>query len=184
MKLFLTMLIPMSLLSTLVQAQTADNQNIAAREIVSIGTGFGFDYCGLGVGATVYPQKYIGVFANAGVFYAGPSYVVGLKGRYITNSLVDPYLTVNYGYSGGVAVADEDNHIDSGKSKIFRKMNIGFGADFHFTNRLGLSVGFTTNRAEREIEEYMEELEQRGYDFGNSIVFPIGFSVGIKWKIR
>ena len=173
-----------ALLTVSVQAQTTDNQNIAERETVSFGAGFGFDYCGLGVGATIYPYKYVGVFANGGIFVAGPSYVVGLKGRYITNSLADPYLTVNYGYSGCVAVADEDNHIESNKSKIFRKVNIGFGADFHFTNSIGLTVGLTTNRAERDIERYREKLETEGYDFGNSMIFPFGFSVGIKWKLR
>lgn len=167
-------------------AQTTDNQNTTSpkREIISIGSGLGFDYCGFGVGATVYPLKYIGVYANGGVFLAGASYVVGLKGRYITKSTVDPYITVGYGYSGGVAVTDEDNRIDKSKSKIYYRMNFGFGADIHFASKLCLSAGLTTNRAVGDIEVYQEKLERQGYDFGNSVVFPVGFTVGIKWKIR
>lgn len=163
---------------------TSQSLDDNGREVVSLGVGLGFDYCGIGVGATVYPQKNIGIFANGGIFAAGPSYMVGLKGRYVTNSIVDPYLTVAYGYSGSVAVSDEDDHIDESKSKIFYRMNIGFGADFHFTNTFCLSAGITTNRAVRAIEDYREELENKGYDFGNSFILPIGFSVGLKWRIR
>ena len=185
MKTILTMLAT-ALLAASVQAQTTDNQNTISpqREIISIGSGIGFDYCGFGVGATVYPLKYIGVYANGGVFLAGASYVVGLKGRYITKSTVDPYITVGYGYSGGVAVTDEDNRIDKSKSKIYYRMNFGFGADIHFASKLCLSAGLTTNRAVGDIEVYQEKLERQGYDFGNSVVFPVGFTVGIKWKIR
>ena len=167
--------------TTQISSQSLDDNG---REVVSLGVGFGFDYSGIGVGAIFYPQKNIGVFANGGIFAAGPSYTVGVKGRYVTNSKVDPYLTVAYGYSGSVAVTDEDDHIDESKSKIFYRMNIGFGADFHFTNTFCLSAGLTTNRAVRAIEDYREELENKGYDFGNSFILPVGFSVGLKWRIR
>ena len=178
-KSILTMLATVLLTATL-QAQTTDNQNSNSpkREIISIGSGIGFDYCGFGVGATVYPLKYIGVYANGGVGLAGASYLVGVKGRYITKSTVDPYIIVGYGYSGGVAIID-----DGSKSRIYYRMNFGFGADIHFANKLYLSAGLTTNRAVGDIETYQDKLERQGYKF-NSVVFPVGFTVGIKWKIK
>jgi hypothetical protein len=183
MKTFLT-LIASSLMTASLQAQTSNNQeqNGVLREVISIGTGIGFDYCGYGIGINVFPQKNIGVFANGGVFLAGPSYVVGLKGRYITKSKVDPYLSVGYGYSGCVAVADEGGHTDQNRSKIYRGLNIGTGIDVHFTNSFSLTAGLTTNRAYSDIEDYKDELEHKGYDFGDSFILPVGLSVGIKLK--
>ena len=116
--------------------------------------------------------------------FAGLSYVVGLKGRYITKSTVDPYITVGYGYSGGVAIIEDGFHTDKSKTRIYYRVNFGFGADMHFARNLCLSAGLTTNRAVGDIEVYQEKLERQGYKFNNSVVFPVGFTVGIKWKIK
>ena len=205
MKFFLTMLIPMSLLATLVQAQTTgdttmgskteadivsttivetDSQSRTAikRDKISAGVGLGIDYSDFGAGVTIYPLKYIGVFANAGIFLAGPSYSVGLRARYITKSRIDPYLSLQYGYGGSVIILDNDGHIDKDKTKLFISPNIGAGVDIHITQTLFITSGITVSSAFPDIVDYRNELKEN-YDFGNSIILPVSISVGLKWRI-
>ena len=205
MKFFLTMLIPMSLLATLVQAQTTgdtaidskteaavvsttivgtDSQSRTAikRDKISAGVGLGIDYSDFGAGVTIYPLKYIGVFANAGIFLAGPSYSVGLRARYITKSRIDPYLSLQYGCGGSVIILDNDGHIDKDKTKLFISPNIGAGVDIHITQTLFITSGVTVSSAFPDIVDYRNELKE-DYDFGNSIILPVSISVGLKWRI-
>ncbi len=167
-------------------AQTTENQNptAAPREVVSAGIGIGYEYCGTGVGLTFYPHRNIGVFANGGIFFAGPSYMVGLKARYITSSSIDPYLSVHYGYSGCVAVTDEDGRFDSSKSKVFKHPNVGLGIDIHTRTIISMTLGLSTSLAHSDIVDYKHELEADGYDFGNSIILPVGITFGLKWRLR
>ena len=203
MKVFLTVLATMSLTATLLRAQTTDNTALGnktdaatttstmtnngkpaiKREVVSAGVGIGIDYSDFGAGITVYPHKYIGVFANAGIFLAGPSYSVGLRARYITKSRVDPYLSLQYGYGGSVIILDNDGHIDKDKTKLFISPNIGAGVDIHITSTLFVTSGVTLSSAFPDIVDYRNELKD-DYDFGSSIILPVSISVGLKWKIR
>jgi len=153
------------------------------RDKISIGVGLGFDYCGIGAGLIAYPQKNIGVFANAGFFLAGPSYLVGLKGRYVTKSKIDPYITFMYGYSGSVSVMDDMGDIDNSKNKIFTSPNFGAGIDVHLTSSIYLTTGINTILNTSDIKDYRDELEEEGYDFSNSILLPFGFSFGVKWVL-
>jgi len=168
------------------QAQNNDEQSgNRQREIISAGIGMGLDYGGIGLGMTFYPQKNIGLFANGGIFLAGPSYTVGLKARYVTKKMIDPYITFQYGYSGCVSVFDDNGSLVYDKGKLFMKPNVGLGIDIHFTKRLGLSGGITTNTAVSDIREYADELEAKGEaDFGNSIIVPFGISCGLRWTLR
>jgi hypothetical protein len=172
--------------STILQAQNNDEQPAnRQREIFSAGVGIGFDYSGFGVGMTIYPQKNIGVFANGGIFLAGPSYTVGLKARYVTKSMIDPYVSFQYGFSGSVSVFDDDGHLVFDKAKIFIKPNVGAGVDIHFTENISISGGLTTNTAAADIIKYMDELEdKREAEFKNKLVFPFGISCGLRWRIR
>ena len=205
MKVFLTVLATMSLTATLLRAQTTDNTALGnktdaatttstmttdnngkpaiKREVVSAGVGIGIDYSDFGAGVTIYPLKYIGVFANAGIFLAGPSYSVGLRARYITKSRVDPYLSLQYGYGGSVIILDNDGHIDKDKTKLFISPNIGAGVDIHITSTLFVTSGVTLSSAFPDIVDYRNELKD-DYDFGSSIILPVSISVGLKWKIR
>ena len=199
MKAILTMLAT-ALLTVSVQAQTtynaaqdgksgttdtsvsaAGNQSstIIGREVVSVGVGSGFEYCGFGTGVTIYPQKNIGLLANVGVSLAGPSYLVGLKARHISKTKnIDPYLILTYGYSGGAVVFDQDGHIY--KYEIFIKTNIGAGIDIHFKSNILLSAGLITNTAVSENREFLDENDSK------AVIppLPIGWTVGIKWRIR
>lgn len=205
MKVFLTVLATMSLTATLLRAQTTDNTALGnktdaatttstmttdnngkpaiKREVVSAGVGIGIDYSDFGAGVTIYPLKYLGVFANAGIFLAGPSYSVGLRARYITKSRVDPYLSLQYGYGGSVIILDNDGHIDKDKTKLFISPNIGAGVDIHITSTLFVTSGVTLSSAFPDIVDYRNELKD-DYDFGSSIILPVSISVGLKWKIR
>ena len=205
MKFFLTVLATMSLTATLLRAQTTDNTALGnktdaatttstmttdnngkpaiKREVVSAGVGIGIDYSDFGAGVTIYPLKYLGVFANAGIFLAGPSYSVGLRARYITKSRVDPYLSLQYGYGGSVIILDNDGHIDKDKTKLFISPNIGAGVDIHITSTLFVTSGVTLSSAFPDIVDYRNELKD-DYDFGSSIILPVSISVGLKWKIR
>ena len=163
----------------------SDQSDKRPREVTALGVGFGFDYSGIGVGLTIYPQKNIGVFANGGIFLAGPSYTVGLKARCVTKSIIDPYVSFQYGHSGNVSVIDDDGHLVSDKAKIFIKPNIGAGVDIHFTKNLCLTTGLTSNFAVSDMRDYMDELEENGEaDFSDSIVLPFGISCGLRWRIR
>ena len=181
MKVFLTVLATMSLTATLLRAQTTDNTALGnktdaatttstmttdnngkpaiKREVVSAGVGIGIDYSDFGAGVTIYPLKYIGVFANAGIFLAGPSYSVGLRARYITKSRVDPYLSLQYGYGGSVIILDNDGHIDKDKTKLFISPNIGAGVDIHITSTLFVTSGVTLSSAFPDIVDYRNELK-------------------------
>lgn len=175
-------------ISTTLQAQdTQLDKN--KRDTISVGTGLGYDYAGIGIGVVIYPQKNIGFFANAGIFIAGPSYTVGLKGRYITKSKVDPYITFQYGYSGCVIVSKKNEYtgikIDQDKDKIFTRPNIGAGIDIHFTKNFCLTTGLTTNFAMSDIRDYMDELEDDHVaDFSESIILPFGISFGLSWRLH
>lgn len=171
------------------QAQVSSNESTASgkptREMLSAGFGIGHDYAGIGVGINIYPHKNFGVLFNGGVFAAGPSYKVGLIARHITNSKVDPYVSLLYGYSGSVSVLDEDGEIMDQYNKIFIKPNIGAGVDIHFTKTICLTTGISTNSALAEMRDYKEKLENEiGADFSNNITLPVGFSFGIRWTIR
>ena len=179
-------IIAIATMATTLQAQNNEEQAAnRQRETFTAGVGLGFDYSGIGAGLTLYPQKNIGFFANGGIFLAGPSYTVGVRARYVTKSMIDPYISFQYGFSGSVTVFDDDGHLLYDKGKVFIKPNVGLGIDIHFTKNLCLSGGLTSNTAVSDIRDYADELEDKGEaDFSNSIIFPFGISCGLRWRIR
>ena len=147
--------------------------------MVALGFGLGQEYGGLGINATFYPQKNIGLFAGIGYAFAGTGYNAGFKLRLIPEERfmkVSPWLTGMYGYNAAVLVADKDEY-----NKLFYGPSAGGGIDLRFRRNRGyLSIGIIIPFRDVEVQEYMDMLERdKNVDFGTGLT-PFTIAIGYK----
>ena len=181
-KAILSLLIFISSVTT-VFAQRDTLDIINNRDKISFSFGVGYDHSAIGLGVIGYPQRNIGLFANVGDGIAGFSYSAGIKGRYITRGIVDPYIIAMYGYSGSIYLKDEDG-TRADDSKVFTDPAIGGGIDVHLKNSKGyFSFGIIAPFNKKEQKEYRDKMEEKGYVFRNGLILPIGISISFKVRI-
>ena len=145
-----------------------------------MGFGFGFDYGGIGVNLTGYPQKNIGIFAGAGYAFAGKGFNAGIKLRLVSNSHFTPFLIAMYGYNAAITVADNPSY-----NKLFYGPSAGLGFDIgsHAVNKGNFSFAIFVPFRSPDVNNYINELHNTyGVQFKNSLP-PIGFSLGYKFII-
>ncbi|MBR6310136.1 MAG: hypothetical protein IKR52_02915 [Paludibacteraceae bacterium] len=181
-KAILSIIIFISSAST-VFAQCDSLDIVNNRDKLSFSIGMGYDHSAIGLGLIGYPQKNIGIFANGGNGIAGLSYSVGIKGRYITRGIVDPYIMAMYGYSGSIYLRDRDG-ARTKDSKVFTDPAIGGGIDVHLKNSKGyFSFGIIAPFNKKEQKKYRDKMEEKGYEFRNGLILPIGISISFKLRI-
>src|SRR5258708_5296139 len=128
-------------------------------DVVSLGVGFGFDYGGLGVNLTVYPQKNIGLFGGLGYALAGVGYNAGIKLRLLPRdgqAMVRPFIEGMYGYNTAVFVANNRDY-----NKIFYGPSVGAGIDICPRGNKGyLSMVLLVPIRNGDAQNYMDNLTQ------------------------
>ncbi len=153
------------------------------RDVVAIGLGLGLDdYGGIGVNATVYPQKNIGFFGGVGYAFVGAGYNFGTKLRIIPKERfmkISPFVVGMYGYNSFIKVSNKSEY-----DKFFYGFSAGAGADIRFPMNKGyLSLGVIIPFRDSEMEEYMDYLEAtKGVRF-ESEPLPFTISVGYRFVI-
>jgi hypothetical protein len=148
----------------------------------AVGPGIGFDYGGIGVNVTAYPQKNIGIFVGLGDALAGFGYNAGIRLRALPNngaSRVHPFVTGMYGYNAAVAVSEASQY-----NKLFYGVSAGGGLDIVTgkARRGCLSVALLIPIRNDDAQNYVDELRNTyGVTFNNNLS-PVGFSVGYKFS--
>jgi hypothetical protein len=160
------------------QKPPADQRPDAPADIFTLGFGFGLDYGGLGVNATVYPQKNIGIFGGVGYALAGAGYNVGVKLRLLPNhgySRVRPFLEGMYGYNAAVVVSNAPQY-----NKLYYGPSVGAGVDIGLRNgKTSFSLAILVPIRSPDVNNYINELQNNyGVTFGN--LSPVDFSFGFK----
>ena len=149
-----------------------------------LGIGIGQDYGGFGLNLTIYPHQNIGLFAGGGHAIADMSYNVGLRLRgNVKNegASVVPYFTYMYGYNAAIAVTDAKKY-----NKLFFGSTIGFGIE---TKPKAMRKGYWSFAIliplrSSDVQDYIDDLEDKhGVEF-KSDLFPVSFSIGYKVMIQ
>jgi hypothetical protein len=143
----------------------------------AFGFGLGFDYGGIGVNFTGYPQKNIGIFGGVGYAVAGVGFNGGIKLRLVSKSNFTPYFVAMYGYNAAVAVMDNPNY-----NKLFYGPSIGLGFDIGppIAKKGNFSFAILIPFRSPDVNNYMNDLHNLyGVQFKNNLL-PIGFSIGYK----
>jgi hypothetical protein len=108
------------------------------------GIGFGLDYGGLiGVKATFYPIKYMGIFGAAGWEYIGIGWNAGVLGRLIAADGTHgarPYMKVMYGVNAVTTVSGL-----GGYDKMFYGFTVGLGLEARFGRRKASGINLDLN---------------------------------------
>ncbi len=168
------------------QFLTAQTNSLDPRkpDIVNFGPGFGFDYGGIGVNFMAYPQKNIGLFFGGGYALAGFGYNTGVKFRLSPDrsTVVNPFITVMYGYNAGVVI--EGN---SQLNKLFYGPTLGIGLDMRSRKPYSkgyLSIALMVPIRNSDAQNYIDLLKNEyGTSFANDLI-PIGISVGYKFILN
>ena len=151
----------------------------ATTDIVDLGLGFGLDYGGLGVNATVYPQKNIGIFGSVGYALAGAGYNVGVKLRLLPDhgySKVRPFLEGMYGYNAAIVVSNATQY-----NKLYYGPSMGFGVDIGSLNKgkANFCAAILIPFRSQDVNNYINEL-QNNYGISFGTLSPVAFSLGFK----
>src|SRR5579872_6137572 len=151
----------------------------------ALGLGLGFDYGGIGMNFTVYPQKNIGIFAGGGYALAGFGYNLGLKFRLNPDNRFIPFAMIMYGYNTAIAVSDGGGGFgyNSGNlNKLFYGPTAGVGIDIKSRRAAGYwSFALTIPFRGQDANNYMNELEaNNGVSFSNK-PSPVGLSIGYRF---
>ncbi len=174
-------LLPFILLGAFAMCSAQNNAADTAikYDVLSFGLGVGFDYGGIGINATIYPQKNIGLFGGVGYALAGVGYNAGLKLRLPGKGRFTPFITGMYGYNAAIHVSSE-NGFGPSLDKIFYGPTAGIGFDLGLPRRDKTSFSFTLMIPFRspDVDAYMTYLENtQGVVFKNKLP-PIGISIG------
>jgi hypothetical protein len=149
-------------------------------DVFTFGFGFGLDYGGLGVNATVYPQKNIGLFGSVGYALAGTGYNAGIKLRLLPNhgaSKVRPFVEAMYGYNAAIAVAGNSQY-----NKLFYGPSVGAGLDIGSTlkGKANFCFAILVPIRSPDVNNYIDNLRNNyGVSFNNNLL-PIAFSLGFR----
>ena len=165
-----------------IHSRAQSNTHSQTHDIFSAGFGFGQDYGGFGVNATVYPQKNIGVFGGVGYALAGTGYNVGIKLRQLPkhgSSNIHPFLEAMYGYNAAIHIAN-----NNGYDRLFYGPTVGFGIDLVGSGEKGyLSFALLVPIRGSDPYNYMDELRNNyGVSFKQDL-WPVTFSIGYKLVI-
>lgn len=157
---------------------TQSNETLTLDKI-SLGIGMGLDYGGIiGGNLTVYPHRNIGLFGGVGYALTGMGYNIGTKIRFIkenSESVVHPYITGMYGYNAVIKVKDASEF-----DKIFYGPTLGFGFDFHSSDKGYFSIALLIPIRSSEVNDYIDDLKNKhGVEFKNNLL-PIAISLGYK----
>jgi len=141
--------------------------------------GFGLDYGGLGINATVYPQKNIGIFGSVGYALAGAGYNVGVKLRLLPDhgySKVRPFLEGMYGYNAAVVVSNATQY-----NKLYYGPSMGFGVDIGSLDKgkANFCAAILIPFRSQDVNNYINEL-QNNYGISFGALSPVTFSLGFK----
>lgn len=148
----------------------------------SFGFGLGMDYGGIGVNFLVYPQRNIGIFGGGGYALAGIGFNVGTKIRFISESSKSKscaYALAMYGYNAAISVTNAPTF-----NKLFYGVTLGVGIDFNANSakRGYWSLALLVPIRGEEVDSYINDLKNNhGVQFKNEL-FPIGFSIGYRFK--
>ena len=144
-----------------------------------MGFGFGFDYGGIGLNFTGYPQKNIGIFAGAGYAFAGVGFNAGIKLRLVSKSHFTPFFMAMYGYNAAITVTNSPRY-----NKLFYGPTVGLGFDIgsHAVSKGNFSFALFVSFRSPDVDNYINDLHNFGVQFNNSLP-SIGFSIGYKFII-
>ena len=146
----------------------------------ALGLGLGFDYGGIGISYTAYPQANIGIFGSVGYAIAGVGYNFGARFQLTPVNRVTPFVMFMYGYNAAIQVKDY-NGPGQNSNKMFYGPTAGIGCDFglHRAGKGYLSVALTIPFRSQDVNDYMNQLSASGVQFNNKLS-PVGFSFGYK----
>ena len=151
---------------------------------ISVGLGYGQDYGGLGVNLIAYPLRNIGVFGGVGYNIVGAGYNIGLKFRLISSkptAKVTPCALAMYGYNAVIKVTGA-----SDLNKVFYGPTFGVGIDYKSYSRSKIFYSFALMVPIRgeEVDEYIDDLKtNHNVEFNNEL-FPVTFSLGLKYILK
>jgi hypothetical protein len=146
----------------------------------ALGLGLGFDYGGIGINYTVYPQKNIGLFGGVGYAIAGVGYNFGARFQVTPVRQFTPFAMIMYGYNAAIQVKDA-NGPGQNSNKLFYGPTAGVGFDlgWHRAGKGYLSIALTIPFRSPDVNNYINELSASGVTFANK-PSPVGFSIGYK----
>ena len=143
------------------------------------GIGFGIDYGGLiGVKATFYPIKYMGIFAAGGWELIGIGWNVGVLGRIIPadgTHTARPYLKVMYGVNAVTKVSGMN-----GYDKMFYGFTVGAGLEIRFGRRRASGINLDLNVPFRSPDYFLQvsNMKNNPQITMTSSTIPITISIG------
>ena len=165
--------------------KTASNvPSLRAIDKVTVGTGYGFDYGGLGLNVLYYPQKNIGIFAGLGYAFIGAGYNAGIKLRLIseirTSKLV-PYAIGMYGFNAAVAVKNANQF-----NKFFYGPTVGLGFDNYvgLKNRGYFSFALLVPFRGPSVYKYIDTLKKNLGIISNKEFSPIAITIGYHFFVE
>jgi hypothetical protein len=167
--------------TSMAQGHQEDHSSGRSPDVFTMGFGFGLDYGGFGLNATVYPQENIGLFVGGGFALAGFGYNAGLKLRLLPkkrSSTVSPFLLGMYGYNAAIFITNDTRY-----NKLFYGPSFGAGVDIGSRNRGYLSLALLVPVRSSDVNDYMDQLRANGVTFNNNLI-PIAFSLGYKFVIN
>jgi hypothetical protein len=151
---------------------------------IAVGLGIGQDYGGFGVNLTYYPLKSIGLFGGLGYTLVGFGYNAGMKLRLLSNkpkAKVTPYILAMYGYNAAIKVSGAEEY-----DKLFYGPTFGLGIDFKSYPRSKIYYSFAILLPVRgsDVDAYMDDLKtNHNVEFKNDL-FPVTFSLGLKYILK
>jgi hypothetical protein len=166
-------------LATTLNAQKTYYPESSDYDKSTLGIGIGFDYGGIGLNYTVYPQENIGLFGSVGYAIAGAGYNFGVKLRANPNRFT-PFFMAMYGYNAAIAVSGNTGGMNL--DKLFYGPTLGGGFDLKSRGGKGyFSFALTVPIRNQDADNYMQELTNTyGITFGNKLS-PVGFSFGYRF---
>jgi hypothetical protein len=178
-KTLLAIAVSLFLCSATTRAQDATPPSNPSPDVFTLGFGFGLDYGGLGVNATVYPQKNIGLFGGVGYALAGTGYNAGIKLRLLPDhgaSKVRPFMEAMYGYNAAIAVSGNSQY-----NKLFYGPSVGAGLDIGSTlkGKANFCLAILVPIRSPDANNYINML-RNSYGVSFNKLAPIAFSLGCR----